>query len=384
MAIDLTNPEGEYGGSAKAVAQILQLWGLIERDKQERQTTETILQGVASGRDLPSILRDVASQQTQYGSGVGGAMRRFSSNFMPPSQTQQTLTEMGLGMASPQAQANLEGTQARTALAKEQTTTEQQSRPLEIQGAQARVDAIRQQAESERALLPVQMEREQAATEGQRLHNQATAETIRQSQAEQPGQQQKQALDIERAQMELREARMRLDQAERADDPALKRYQHHARMAELSLGQLRHGQFLPGEPEYQDATEDFEQARQDMERSWMEYEGRGSTPMAPPTQVQPQQQPPQVQPVQEPPAAQPVTKPATKSFEQQLDEELQAKRDRRTQAANVAPVPGLLDVWPKLSEEDRQKTAAYQKQIVASGDVEALIEFHRKVRELFK
>jgi hypothetical protein len=44
----------------------------------------------------------------------------------------------------------------------------------------------------------------------------------------------------------------------------------------------------------------------------------------------------------------------------------------------------MMDVWPKLSEEDRDKARTYQEKIIASGDVEALIEFHRKVRELFK
>lgn len=346
--IDLTNPQGQYGGSAQAVAQILQMWGQIERDKQERQLTDTILQGVASGKDLASVLRDVANQQTQYGSGVGGAMRRFSGNFMPPSQTQQSLAEMGLGMASPQAQANLEGTQARTTLTKEQTTTEQQTRPLEVQTAQARTDLIRQQADAERLALP--------------------------------GQQQKQGLDIERAQQELEEGKMRMQQVKETSNPAMRKYQHYGRMAELALGQLRHGQFLPGEPAYEDATEDFEQARRDMEIAWQEQGG------TPPTQAETGQA---IQAVTDRsfPKSQtgggtvPRVGPTVQAAQaRQAQPQVQAQ----VQPQQTPPLPGMMDVWPKLSEEDRDKARTYQEKIIASGDVEALIEFHRKVRELFK
>jgi len=84
--IDLTNPQGKYGGSAKAVAGILQSWGQFERDRRDLALTEKFLRNLSEGQDFNTALGGVMREQNPaYSGGIGGVVQKVGSRFMPRS-----------------------------------------------------------------------------------------------------------------------------------------------------------------------------------------------------------------------------------------------------------------------------------------------------------
>ncbi|MDH4178873.1 MAG: hypothetical protein OEV33_00055 [Armatimonadota bacterium] len=204
------------------MAGILQAWGKLERDRQERQLTNTILQGIASGKDFQQVIAEVLQEQQNpsYGGGLAGGFQRFSSGFAPPSDLTRILAGMGLAQTTPQAQAEVQGTQALT----------QQRR---------------------------------TATKG-------TKQEMRRAKAREP-------LTMEKANVDLENSRQQLAELKRANDPAFQEYDHYNRLALMSLNRLRYGNLLPEEPEYQELTQQYNEALRQMQEAWKRFESRSGT-----------------------------------------------------------------------------------------------------------
>lgn len=84
--IDLRNPEGKYGGSAKAVANILQTMGQYANQKADLKRKELFLGHIQSGQNLQDAMASTIADETGgklYGSGFGGAMAKLFGNFAP-------------------------------------------------------------------------------------------------------------------------------------------------------------------------------------------------------------------------------------------------------------------------------------------------------------
>jgi len=165
MAIDLTNPQGEYGGDFMAAAQILQLIGQVEKDRRERQIQDSVLSGIASGKDFDSIVADVVNQQQnpEFAGGMRGGLQRFAGAFSPqgPGGTEQILSRMGLSMKAPARPMSAAG-QATADLAQERAQTERTMRPARLATEQARTGQVTAAAGAQKARQ--HLTEEQAAT----------------------------------------------------------------------------------------------------------------------------------------------------------------------------------------------------------------------------
>ncbi len=233
MVIDLTNPQGKYGGSMQAVAQILQYLGQVEKDRQERDLTDTILSGISAGKDFQSILADVSGKMASpsYAGGPQGMLQRTASAFGPhESRTAQILQSMGLSSLDPRRQATMEATGARADLYGERAETERQMRPVKVAGEMAGVGATAAQEAARRATesLTTQksqtveaMRPEQVATQQARtgaLQAAAGTQTARQGllteQTETERQTRPEEVDAVRALAESRQGRAALTQAQ--------------------------------------------------------------------------------------------------------------------------------------------------------------------------
>jgi len=211
---------GEIGSTdAQSVADMLQTFGQIERDRRERQLTDTIVTGLSAGKDFDAILADVQNSYNnpQMGGGIPGFFQGVASRFMPASRTMQILAGMGLSQATPQARAELEGTQA--------------------------------------------------LTKQRRTQTRATKQGMRRAQAHEQ-------LDLEAAQTDLRKSRQQLAELKRANDPAFQEYDHYSRLAVMSLNRLRYGDLMQGDPEYQEATQQYTDALDQMQQAWQRYQNR--------------------------------------------------------------------------------------------------------------
>lgn len=345
--IDLRDPQGKYGADFQAAAAILKAFGQVEKDRQERQQMNTLMQGLAAGQDLQTIMANIQSQGPQFSGGLGGIGQRIGAAVMPkgPSQTEGILAQLGLAQAAPQAKANLAATEARTAATKQQTEASRQG--------------MRQQA------------------------------------AEAPARQEGQALDLETRHQELAESRLRLRNAEQMQSPAMQRYQHYARQAELAFNQLRYSRVKPGDPGYDELVGKLDEAQQQMEAAWLEHEGR--TP--PPTEIQPLEQPQAPAPevgtgaASGPAVAQMGVGQQAPSQQQVIGQASPTPPQGATPAGRksgldfqqqTAPLPGLTDIWPKIPEEERAELWQVHQQLVEAGDMGKLMAWRRKVRELVK
>lgn len=204
------------------VADILQQWGELERARQERQLTNTILQGIASGKDFQQVIAEALQQQNpSYAGGLAGGFQRFSGMFAPPSsETMRILGGMGLAQMTPQAQAQLEGTKA--------------------------------------------------LTQQRRTATKATKQGMKRAKAHEQ-------LDVEAAQTDLSKSRQQLAELERANDPAFQEYDHYNRLAVMSLNRLRYGDIVTGDPEYDEAMQQYNGALRQMQDAWQRYENRSGT-----------------------------------------------------------------------------------------------------------
>jgi len=334
--IDLRDPKGKYGGDFEGVQKILAAFGQVEKDRQERQQMDVLLQGLAAGHDLPTIMATMQTQGPQFSGGLRGVGQRIGRGMMPGGATpvEQILAQLGLSQASPQAKANLEATETRTAATKQQ---------------------MQQQA------------------------------------AEAPVRQEGQALDLDARRQELAEGRMRLRSAEQMSSPAMQRYQHYARQAELAFNQIRYGRLKPGEPGYDDLVGKLDDAQQQMEAAWLEQEGRTPplTEVKPQGQVQPRMPVPVVGTgaASGPAVAQMGVAPQAPSQQEVIGRTAptppQAAAPQQ-QKQQTAPLPGLTDIWSKIPEEERGELWQVHQQLVAAGDTGKLMAWRRKVRELVK
>ena len=96
-----------YGGSARAVADILKLAGAHEKERQKGLATKKIIDALSS--DDPNALKVAMREATQFtaepGDGVTGLLQRIGASQMrgaPPGV--EALTETGLPMAELQSQ----------------------------------------------------------------------------------------------------------------------------------------------------------------------------------------------------------------------------------------------------------------------------------------
>ncbi len=236
--IDLRDPRGKYGADFQAAAAILKAFGQVEKDRQERQQMNTLMQGLANGSDLKTIIGQIQSQGPQFSGGLGGIKQRIGSAVMPkgPSQVEGILAQLGLAQAAPQAKAELAATEARTGLTREQAQTERTMRPVQAAGAQARTELTQEQLAEARAMRPGRIEGQQ--------------------------------LDIKKARQDLKESRERMRLLRQANTPAAQLYQHYSRMAQMALDTIRFGKMYEGEVSYEDAMEKFKAARTGMDDAW--------------------------------------------------------------------------------------------------------------------
>lgn len=214
---------GEIGSTdAQGVANMLYSFGQIERDRRERELTDTILAGLSAGKDFDAILADVrmAHNQPQMSGGLPGLFQGVAGRFMPPSQTTQILANLGLAQATPQAQAQLQGTQALT-----------QQRRTETR-------ATKQQMRRAKRLAP---------------------------------------LDLEAAQTDLAKSREQLSEMKRANDPAFQEYDHYSRLAVMSLNRIRYGDLMEGDPDYEQAAGQYREALEQMQQAWQRFQSRAGT-----------------------------------------------------------------------------------------------------------
>lgn len=96
--VDLTNPQGKYGGTFNAIAGILDTIGKVERLRQERALNAKVINAVAMGGGTvgPQQIAEILSQnQPQYSTGTAGLLQKIASQFAPPSQIQ---AYMGQGL----------------------------------------------------------------------------------------------------------------------------------------------------------------------------------------------------------------------------------------------------------------------------------------------
>jgi len=218
---------GEIGSTdAQGVADILHTWGQLERDRQEAELTRVILEGASSGKSMDQVIADVLQAQSAQGQGAGGLtglFRGVASRFMPPSQTMQILAGMGLAQATPQAQAELQGTQALTAQRQTQT---------------------------------------RAAKQG-----------MRESKAH--GQ-----IDLDQAEADLSKTRAQLEKMKKENDPAWMEYDHYSNMAVMQLNRLRHVDPLMNEQGYGEAMAGYDDAIRGMQQAWQRWQDR-RTPKTP-------------------------------------------------------------------------------------------------------
>ena len=211
---------GEIGSTdAQSVANMLQTFGQIERQRRERQLTDMVLTGVAAGKDFNAIMADV--QQTYQGQGPGegiaGLFQGIAGRFMPPSPTMQILANMGLAQATPQKQAELQATQAET--------------------------------EGMRALT----KQRRIATRKAKAHEQ---------------------IDFDQAGTNLRKTRAEVQKMKRENDPAWMEADYYSNLAVMQLNRLRHVDPYQNEKEYGEALRGYDQAIEQMEQAWQRWQGR--------------------------------------------------------------------------------------------------------------
>jgi len=197
MVIDLTQPEGKYAGLSEGILNILNIVGQVEKDRQERELTDTVLSGLSSGKDFDSILADVAAKSgSPYAKGPKGWVQRVAGAFAPRSSpTLDALSRLGLSYANPRTQAAAGTQQAREQLYSEQAETERQVRPGRVAGEVAKVGATAAQEAARRANealslqrahgLAAQLPGEVATGQGRAELLGEQAETVRQMRPEQ-------------------------------------------------------------------------------------------------------------------------------------------------------------------------------------------------------
>lgn len=103
MILDLTNPQGKYGGSARAVSDLLSRVGEVEKGRREMQIQEAALRALyeSKGKEPQVVMENVqraaldAYGQPKMGTGVRGAMQSVFGRFAPPGSP--TISRMAAG-----------------------------------------------------------------------------------------------------------------------------------------------------------------------------------------------------------------------------------------------------------------------------------------------
>lgn len=224
---------GQYIGEisstdAQNVVDILHTWGQLERDRREAELTRVILQGTSSGKGMDQIIADVLQTEAAQGQDVGGItgfFRGIGSRFMPPggSPTMQILARLGLGQTMPQAQAELQGTQAMTEQRKTQT------------------EATRQGMSKSKA------------------HGQ---------------------IDLDQAEADLSKTRAEVEKMKKENDPAWMEAEYYSNMAVMQLNRLRHQKDVLGvdDSEYEkgmsEAMAGYTGALDQMQQAWQRFQSR--------------------------------------------------------------------------------------------------------------
>ncbi|MCJ7483864.1 MAG: hypothetical protein MUO31_12975 [Thermodesulfovibrionales bacterium] len=93
--VDLTNPQGKYGGSFNAIADILETIGKVEGLRQERSLNAKVINIVSQGGGPQEIAQALSQNQPQYSTGSVGFLQKIASSFAPPSQMQ---AQVGQGL----------------------------------------------------------------------------------------------------------------------------------------------------------------------------------------------------------------------------------------------------------------------------------------------
>ena len=125
--VDLTNPQGKYGGSFQAIADILDNIGKVERLRQERSLNSKIINAVAMGGGPQEIAQILTQNQPQYATGSVGFLQKIASQFAPPSQIQQ---QMGQGLMQQAFQDPLDREYKKTQIGNLQSQVEERQNPI--------------------------------------------------------------------------------------------------------------------------------------------------------------------------------------------------------------------------------------------------------------
>jgi hypothetical protein len=104
MVINLSRPQGKYGGSAKAIADLFDTVGAYERNRRELKLQESFLRKATENKDFPTIVNELMqeSERPAYSGGFAGAMQRLGGVFMPPvSPMRQALLQNVMASIAP-------------------------------------------------------------------------------------------------------------------------------------------------------------------------------------------------------------------------------------------------------------------------------------------
>ncbi len=113
MAIDLTNPQGKFGGSFQSAAGLLKDIGRIEGMRRDRQTLDRFILAKAAnpGASQESILADITRQGIELDPGIGGLLQRFSGG-LPEGQGSVLSQLQAQTVQTPLQRAQTEATKA--------------------------------------------------------------------------------------------------------------------------------------------------------------------------------------------------------------------------------------------------------------------------------
>lgn len=87
--IDLRNPEGKYGGTAKSLAGLMTIMQQVKEKKAERDLTNKLLKGITSGETMDSIMGTLTKPEDEKGDFVGTLARAVIDPFNPWAKSRQ-------------------------------------------------------------------------------------------------------------------------------------------------------------------------------------------------------------------------------------------------------------------------------------------------------
>lgn len=98
MAIDLRNPEGKYGGSAKSLAALMQIMESVKQKRRERDVSDKLLKGLNAGQTPDMLMASLAEPETKNKADLLTSLARTIVYPFNPAGTSRQETDLERGL----------------------------------------------------------------------------------------------------------------------------------------------------------------------------------------------------------------------------------------------------------------------------------------------